>query len=60
MRVSEADEEMGTDATQHNEKYLQGTLLVKQEGSIIEQEIGLDSSLTREIQSTVLENELHS
>ena len=60
LRVSAEDEMLGLDATQHDEKYLQGTLLVKQEGSIIEQEIGLDSSLTREIQSTVLENELHS
>jgi Amt family ammonium transporter len=60
MRVSEADEEMGLDASQHDEKYLQGTLLVRQEGSIIEEEVELDSSLTREIQSTILENELHS
>ena len=29
MRVSTADEELGLDASQHNEKYLQGTLLVK-------------------------------
>jgi Amt family ammonium transporter len=29
MRVSEADEEMGLDASQHDEKYLQGTLLIK-------------------------------
>jgi ammonium transporter, Amt family len=30
MRVSSADEELGLDASQHNEKYLQGTLLVPQ------------------------------
>lgn len=29
LRVSEADEEEGLDATQHNEKYSQGTLIVK-------------------------------
>ena len=29
MRVSKADEEMGLDASLHDEKYLQGTLLVK-------------------------------
>lgn len=29
LRVSTADEELGLDASQHNEKYLQGTLLVK-------------------------------
>lgn len=36
IRVSEEDEEMGLDASQHNEKYLQGTLLVHNNGSIIE------------------------
>ena len=30
MRVSSMDEEIGLDATQHNEKYVQGTLLVPQ------------------------------
>lgn len=34
MRVSTADEELGLDASQHNEKYLQGTLLVKSNGSL--------------------------
>jgi len=29
IRVSQQDEELGLDASQHNEKYLQGTLLVK-------------------------------
>lgn len=38
MRVSEADEEMGLDATQHNEKYLQGTLLVHHNGVLTEKE----------------------
>ena len=38
MRVSEADEEIGLDATQHNEKYLQGTLLVKHNGVLTEEE----------------------
>lgn len=37
MRVSEADEELGLDATQHDEKYFQGTLLVKHDG-VLEQE----------------------
>jgi len=32
MRVSEEDEELGLDASQHDEKYFQGTLLVKQNG----------------------------
>ena len=38
MRVSTADEEAGLDASQHNEKYLQGTLLVKSNGTLNEQE----------------------
>jgi Amt family ammonium transporter len=39
LRVSEEEEELGLDATQHNEKYLQGTLLVKQNGQLKEEEI---------------------
>ncbi|MEO8413147.1 MAG: ammonium transporter [Ginsengibacter sp.] len=38
MRVSKADEELGLDASQHDEKYLQGTLLVRNNGITIEQE----------------------
>ena len=45
MRVSEEDEEIGLDASQHDEKYLQGTLLVKKSGSIIEEEIGFDDDI---------------
>jgi Amt family ammonium transporter len=33
LRVSMEEEEMGLDATQHNENYVQGTLLVKNENS---------------------------
>jgi len=36
MRVSEKDEEEGLDASQHDEKYLQGTLLVHTNGTINE------------------------
>lgn len=36
MRVSSEDEVLGLDATQHNEKYLQGTLLVHNNGKIKE------------------------
>lgn len=32
IRVSDEEEELGLDASQHNEKYLQGTLLVKTNG----------------------------
>ncbi|MBA2562126.1 MAG: ammonium transporter [Chitinophagaceae bacterium] len=38
MRVSTADEELGLDASQHNEKYLQGTLLVKNSNGTLTQE----------------------
>ena len=36
IRVSEEDEEIGLDASQHNEEYLQGTLLVQQGDMISE------------------------
>jgi Amt family ammonium transporter len=38
IRVSAADEEMGLDASQHDEKYMQGTLLVHNNGKIEEKE----------------------
>ena len=45
MRVSTADEEAGLDASQHNEKYLQGTLLVKSNGTLNEQERGIAETI---------------
>jgi Amt family ammonium transporter len=36
IRVSSEDEEIGLDATQHNEKYLQGTLLIHNNGKLEE------------------------
>ena len=39
MRVSESEEEEGLDASQHNEKYLQGTLLVHNNGTIEEKPV---------------------
>ncbi|MBD0277024.1 MAG: ammonium transporter [Flavisolibacter sp.] len=36
LRVSSEEEELGLDATQHNEKYLQGTLLVHNNGNMEE------------------------
>ncbi|NML22723.1 ammonium transporter [Pseudoflavitalea sp. G-6-1-2] len=39
LRVTSEEEELGLDATQHNEKYLQGTLLVHSNGSMKEEEI---------------------
>lgn len=36
LRVTEQEEELGLDETQHNEKYLQGTLLVQHNGEIKE------------------------
>jgi len=37
MRVSSEDEELGLDATQHNEKYMQGTLLIHNNGTLKEE-----------------------
>lgn len=39
LRVTAEEEEIGLDATQHNEKYLQGTLLVTNNGSMHEEEV---------------------
>ena len=39
MRVSSEEEELGLDETQHNEKYLQGTVLVTENGILVEKEI---------------------
>jgi ammonium transporter, Amt family len=39
LRVTEQEEEIGLDATQHNEKYTQGTLLVQQNGKLKEEEV---------------------
>lgn len=39
LRVTSEEEELGLDATQHNEKYLQGTLLVHSNGSMKEEDI---------------------
>lgn len=39
LRVTAEEEELGLDASQHNEKYLQGTLLVQNNGKIKEQEV---------------------
>jgi ammonium transporter, Amt family len=36
IRVSQEDEELGLDASQHNENYTQGTLLVKNDGELKE------------------------
>lgn len=41
IRVSQAEESEGLDASQHNEKYLQGTLLIRREGSLEEVEESL-------------------
>jgi Amt family ammonium transporter len=38
IRVSAEEEEIGLDASQHNEKYMQGTLLVHNNGKIEEKE----------------------
>lgn len=42
IRVSKKDEEDGLDASQHNEKYLQGTLLVSTKEGLVEEEVHPD------------------
>ena len=42
IRVSDSDEEAGLDASQHNENYVQGTLLVATENGLIEKEIPVE------------------
>ncbi len=39
LRVSSKEEEEGLDATQHNEKYVQGTLLVATKDGLVEEEV---------------------
>lgn len=39
LRVTSEEEELGLDATQHNEKYLQGTLLVHNNGKLDEEKL---------------------
>lgn len=39
LRVSEEEEELGLDASQHNEKYVQGTLLVQNNGVLEEKSV---------------------
>ncbi len=41
LRVSAEEEEIGLDASQHNEKYLQGTLIVHTNGKITEEQATL-------------------
>jgi|SRR6185312_1253499 len=48
LRVSEKDEEIGLDASQHDEKYMQGTLLVEHRGSFSEHENRLEVLLRNE------------
>lgn len=40
IRVTEEEEEIGLDATQHDEKYVQGTLVVEKNG-VVEEEVNL-------------------
>lgn len=42
IRVSDEEEEAGLDASQHDEKYLQGTLIVTNEDGVTEKEIHID------------------
>ena len=46
IRVTDKEEEEGLDASQHDEKYLQGTLLVSTKDGIVEQEIHVEQLVT--------------
>jgi len=46
LRVTDKEEEEGLDASQHDEKYLQGTLLVSTKDGIVEQEIHVEQLVT--------------
>jgi len=39
MRVTSEEEELGLDSTQHNEKYMQGTLLVTKNGVLTDEDV---------------------
>jgi len=47
LRVSDKEEEEGLDATQHDEKYVQGTLLVATNEGIVEKDILVEQSFTK-------------
>jgi len=42
LRVSNQEEEEGLDASQHNEKYVQGTILVATKEGVVEKEVKAD------------------
>ena len=46
IRVTDKEEEEGLDASQHDEKYVQGTLLVSTKDGIVEQEIHVEKFVT--------------
>jgi Amt family ammonium transporter len=46
LRVSDKEEEEGLDASQHDEKYLQGTLLVATQDGLVEKDILVEQSVT--------------
>jgi Amt family ammonium transporter len=48
LRVSEEDEAVGLDASQHDEKYVQGTLLIRKKKDGVEQESEVDVMLETE------------
>jgi ammonium transporter, Amt family len=48
MRVTSEEEELGLDATQHNENYVQGTLLLRQKGAAKETEIKIEKGTVEE------------
>jgi Amt family ammonium transporter len=46
LRVSDKEEEEGLDASQHDEKYMQGTLLISTKDGLIEQDVLVEQTFT--------------
>jgi Amt family ammonium transporter len=49
MRVTSEEEELGLDATQHNENYVQGTLLLRQKTGDKEMQIKIEKGTAEEL-----------
>lgn len=57
MRVSEEEEEIGLDASQHNEKYVQGTLLLKQQAGTVRKDMQVNAPAIHIGDELVMEEE---
>jgi ammonium transporter, Amt family len=53
LRVSDQEEEEGLDATQHDEKYVQGTLLVSTKEGLVEKDVFVEQSFRVKDESVI-------